>query len=275
MRITSPARNAAFVIDHTPTWPSIVFETDATGPHVWRWTISWGHFKQSGRATTDGPSWDASEVIQDLGGTLVVKATAGAKQATASVSITAENTTEGEIETYLAGVEHGDVMFKLIGHETKYVHFTRRGVPRRSPDNGYGLCQLTAPVPSFAEVWNWQRNVDAGLRLYADKRREALGYLSKDKRSYTDDQLTRETVCRWNGGRYHRWDEKSKAWVRPDNIVCDSKTGNLGWNMDDELNTGKTEKQLRERDKGGYNHLPGKDDHWIVSGVCYADAVLG
>ena len=66
-------------------------------------------------------------------------------------------------------------------------------------------------------------NVDAGLILFAGKRRAAIACLSQQGRSYTADQLTRETVARWNGGAYHTWD--GKAWIRNPDILCDPATG--------------------------------------------------
>lgn len=275
MRVISPARNAAFEIDHTPSWPSIVFETDATGPHTWRWTISWKNFKRSGRANTDGPTWDAAEAIQDRGGLLVVKATAGVKTASASVKITGENPGEGEVETYVQAQADSDGFDKIVVHESKGRHFNQRGEPVKSFDNGYGLCQLTTPVPKYEQVWNWKENIAAGLALFAKKRAAAIAYLSQDKRSYTADQLKYETVCRWNGGSYHVWDAKAGAWVRQSGILCDSKTGNIGWDTSKKDNVGKTEAELHKRDAGSYSAPPGDDAGWKYSGVCYADALLG
>lgn len=275
MRITSPARNASFTIDHTPTWPSVVFETDATGPHIWKWTISWKTFKKSGRATTDGPTWDASEAIADLGGTLVVKAQAGKLSASASVKIIGDNPGEGEVETYVKEQPDSDGFEKVVVHESKGRHFNKKNEPVKSFDNGYGLCQLTTPVPKYEEVWNWKKNIAAGLKLFAQKRAAALAYLSQDKRSYTAEQLKYETVCRWNGGSYHVWDSKAKAWVRNSTMLCDSKTGNIGWDVTKAVNKDKTEAELHKRDAGSYSAPPGDDAGWKYSGVCYADALLG
>ena len=275
MRIVRPARKAVFTADATPTWPTIVFETDATGPHVWRWTISWGHFSRSGRAATEGPVWDATAAVADLGGQLVVSASAGKKIASASVKIIGENPGAARVEAYVQAQADSDGFEKLVVHESKGVHFDSRGAPKKSFDNGYGLCQLTKPVPQYEEVWNWQRNLDAGLKLYAKKRAAAIAYLSQDKRSYTTEQLKYETVCRWNGGNYHVWDAKAGAWVRKPDLMCDSKTGNIGWDMTDKSNAGKTEAELHKRDAGSFSAPPDDDAHWKYSGVCYADAILG
>ena len=148
-------------------------------------------------------------------------------------------------------------------------------MPVKSFDNGYGMCQLTTPPPTADQVWNWKLNVNGGLALVSGKRGDAIKYLSQSGRTYTDDQLNHEAVCRWNGGSYHVWDDKSKAWARPSNILCDSATGNIGWNMDDAENKGKTEAELHKRDSGTYSKPPQSGAHWKYSGVCYADAILG
>lgn len=275
MRITSPAKDTVFTITKSPEWPSVVFETDATGLHNWRWTLGWKTFKKSGKASTDGNRWDASSVLADLGGTLVVRAVAGGKSAGLTVKLIGDNPTEAEVEAYVAAQPNSEGFEKIVVHESKGRHFTKKGEPIRSFDNGYGLCQLTTPVPQYEQVWNWRQNIDAGLVLFEKKRATAIAYLSQDGRSYTTEQLKYETVCRWNGGSYHVWDGTAGAWVRKRDILCDSKTGNIGWDMDDAENKGKTEAELHKRDAGSYSAPPGKDSHWKYSGVCYADALLG
>jgi hypothetical protein len=107
-----------------------------------------------------------------------------------------------------------------------------------------------------------------------ESRAAAIEYLSRERRSYTTTQLQFETVCRWNGGYYHEWDKKGGAWVRRTDVLCDSKTGNIGWDMTDDENKGKTELDLRKRDSGGDNAHTA-DSSWGYFGVCYADDVLG
>jgi hypothetical protein len=137
------------------------------------------------------------------------------------------------------------------------------------------MCQLTNPVPGFDQVWNWKLNVQAGLSLFSGKRTAAINYLTQNNRSYTNEQLMYEAVCRWNGGSYHEWDDKAGKWIRHPNILCDSATGNIGWDMDDAANKGKTEVELHKRDSASYSKPPGASAHWQYSGVCYADKVLG
>ena len=136
------------------------------------------------------------------------------------------------------------------------------------------MCQLTTPAPSFEQVWNWRLNIDGGLTLFGQKRTAAIGYLGQSNRTYTADQLKYETVCRWNGGSYHEWDTKAAKWIRKATSLCDSQTGNIGWDMTDPQNNGKTEADLHKRDSGSYSKTPGAGAHWKYTGVCYADHVL-
>jgi hypothetical protein len=274
MKITSPALNAVFAITADPKWPSIVFQTDATGLHSWQWTISWNTYSKSGVETSPANQWDAANAISGLGGQLKVQATANGQSDTVSVRVTGQNPSTQQVTAYLASQAGSDGFDKLLEHESKCKHFNAQGDPIKSFDNGYGMCQLTSPPPSFAQVWNWKLNVDGGLALFAQKRAAAIQYLTQQGRSYTADQLKYEAVCRWNGGSYHVWDAKN-GWVRDPNIVCDSQTGNIGWDMTDAENQGKTAVQLHQRDSSSYSGGRQSGAHWRYFGVCYADAILG
>ncbi len=275
MKVTKPKANDAFTITSAPEWPSIQFETDATGEHTWTWTIAWGVFKKSGKENTPGNTWDAKTVVTNFGGTLTVRAEAGKAHANITVKIKGTNPSGTEVTTYLGTKPNSAGFDKILEHESKYKHFNNHGEPVKSFDNGYGMCQLTTPVPSFDQVWNWKLNIDGGLKLFEQKRTAAIAYLSQSGRSYTDDQLKYEAVCRWNGGSYHEWDAKAGKWVRKSGILCDSKTGNIGWDTSDSENAGKTEAALHKRDSSKYSKPPAADAHWKYSGVCYADSILG
>ena len=274
MNFTKPALNAVFTISAPPAWPAITFETDVQGAHTWQWTISWDVFTASGSASTAANTWDAAPAIVNRGGLLTVKAIAGAATATTAVNITGTNPTPVDVTSYLATKPNSDGFGLIIRHENKFKHFNASSVPAKSFDKGYGMCQLTNPTPTFEQAWNWKHNVDCGLALFAQKRATAVNYLGQMGRAFTEKQLRYESVCRWNGGAYHRWDAGAKAWVRTPNILCDSKTGNIGWDMTDAENAGKTEAQLRARDSASYSKPPAPGAHWKYLGVCYADRVL-
>lgn len=274
MKFTKPTPGATVTITSAPSWPAVEFETDAKGTHTWRWTITWKTFTKSGIETTSGNRWTATTAITDRGGTLTVRAEAAGGWATITVQIRGTNPSAAEVAQYLAAKPNAAGFDKIIAHESKYRHFTGTGEPVKSFDNGYGICQLTTPAPTFEQVWNWKLNVDGGLKLFDQKRASAVAYLTQSGRTYVGDQLVREAVCRWNGGAYHTWDAKAAKWTRPSNILCDSKTGNIGWDMTDAENKGKTEAELHKRDAGSYSKPPAAGAHWRYLGVCYADRIL-
>ena len=275
MKFKSPKATDAFTITSGPIWPSVAFETDATGAHTWIWTIQWGSFKKSGTAQTPGNTWDAQTVIANYGGTLTVSAAAAKDSASITVKIIGTNPGATDVNPYLATKPGADGFDKLLQHESGFKNFNAQGEPVKSFDNGYGMCQLTTPPPTFEQAWNWKLNVDGGLALFASKRGDAITYLSQSGRTYTNDQLKHEAVCRWNGGSYHTWDATAKAWVRNPDILCAPGTGNMGWDMTDAENKGKTVADLQKRDSALFNKPPQAGAHWRYSGVCYADAILG
>jgi len=65
------------------------------------------------------------------------------------------------------------------------------------------------------------------------------------------------------------------AWVRKASILCDTATGNIGWDMTKPENKDKTEAALRARDKGNYSAGRKPESTWGYFGVCYADRILG
>ena len=275
MKFTKPALNQTFTITSAPEWPGIDFETDAAGAHTWQWSLVWGAFRKSGKETTPGNTWDAKSVVADCGGTLTVRADASQATATITVKIKGTNPSPAEVTQYLTAKAGSAGFDKIIEHESKFKHFNTGNEPVKSFDNGYGMCQLTTPAPTFEQAWNWKLNIDGGLKLFAQKVTSATTYLGQSKRSYTAEQLKYEAVCRWNGGAYHEWDAAAAKWVRPSSMLCDAKTGNIGWNMNDGKNKGKTEAELRKRDSDSYSKPPAADAHWKYSGVCYADRILG
>jgi hypothetical protein len=275
VKFVKPKPAEVFTITSTPEWPVMEFLTDGKGSHVWAWSLAWGTFKASGTATTPENRWDAKAVVMNLGGMLTVTAQAGQDKATVSVNVRGTNPTAIEATQYLAMQQNSAGFEKILEHESKFKQFKPNGEPVKSFDNGFGMCQLTTPAPTFAQVWNWKMNIDAGLKLFEQKRVTAVNYLSQSKRTYTPEQLKYETVCRWNGGKYHEWDATAGAWVRMPNVLCDTQTGNIGWDMTKPENKDKTEAELRARDKGAYSAGPKQGANWRYYGVCYAERILG
>lgn len=274
MRVTSSPPDDKVVIPATAVWPSIPLETDGKGPHTWRWEINWRAFHANGEARTQDNHWDALSVINNMGGTLKVTATADSGVASVTITLTGANPMSTDVQSYLAQQANSNGFFSIINHETRCRHFQSNGEPIHSFDNGYGICQLTSPAPTYEQVWSWKENILAGLTLFRRKAAAARRYLGQSDRNFSTDQLRRETVARWNGGAYHSWNTPD-GWVRNPDIICDTQTGNIGWDMTDPANAGQTEEQLRQRDRNTYRRGRRAGDNWRYMGVCYADRILG
>lgn len=285
LRITSPTPNAVFTITTEPAWPALQFQTNASlspGQKLtWSWKIQWDRFSKQGKEQTTTSSWNAQSVlfqtltagvITNLGGNLAVQVTGPGGSAHCPVRIKGTNPTAAEVTQFLASQPNSTGFDLILNHESHMKHFNAHGEPIKSFDHGYGMSQLTNPPPTYEQAWNWKLNIAAGLTLFQAKQASAIAYLSQNNRTYTQDQLIRETICRWNGGSYHVWN--GQAWVRPTNILCDSRTGNIGWDLNNSANTGQTEAQLHSRDSGSYGSPPGASAHWRYFGVCYADQLM-
>jgi hypothetical protein len=300
VRIVQPTSATRFRISSVPEWPDIVFIADTPGAYDWRWTLAFGRHRRSGIAQTAEARWNARGVITDLGGTLTVTAIlkrvttpanpgqlanaarngslAGIPIATSgsiSISIVGTNPTEQEVLTYLATKPDRGIMERIVRHESRFRQFRDSGEPLGSFDGGFGLTQLTNPAPRLEEMWNWKRNIDAGLRVLAEKRAQALTFFATSGSAPTEDQLLRETVSRWNGGSYYAWEASTRQWIRRPEVLCDSRTGNIGWDVRRDENRGMTEEALHRRDAASYRGGREPGDSWRYFGTCYADAVLG
>jgi hypothetical protein len=191
------------------------------------------------------------------------------------VTIKGTNPSKADVQALLLTIENTNGFEEILAQESHYKHFIEAdGQPIVAFDHGYGMTQMTHPSPSYEQTWSWKANLKGGVHLYQEKQKSAKAYLGQAGRTYTPEQLKLETWSRWNGGGYHIWDASQKTWVRNDNMLCDSKTGNIGWDMTAEENSGKTEEELHARDAGTYKNpkkLKGAENKWRYTGECYAD----
>ncbi len=271
MKLALPGSGGVVHIAPSGELPPLPFATDATGEHRWDWHLVWRTSHAGGSVTTADGRWDARAAIGCGGGTLVVHVAAGGGQAQGAVELRGSNPTADQVAAYLAGKPGADGFDRIVAQESRCQHFTPAGLPVVSFDGGIGLCQLTRPPATPQQAWDWRANLDAGLALFAAKRAAAEHRLGQGGRRFTPAQVLREAVCMWNGGSYHVWD--GQAWVRPASIACDPASGNIGWDMTDPANRGRSVAALHARDAASY--AGGHGAHWHYSGVCYADHVLG
>ena len=264
----SPEKDAKFSIDAAATFPAIQFEIDTAqpGPYKWSWTLTWvaktsglrervkrgstlKTFTKKGSIDSPNKVWPA-DVGGVLGGKLAVEVKAGTETFKRSVSITGTNPAQADVETFLATISDVEGFSAILEQETHFKNFINAdGQPIVAFDHGYGMTQMTHPSPSFEQVWSWKENIHGGTALYQQKQKLAKTYLGQSGRTYTTEQLKLETWSRWTGGGYHKWDAATKAWTRNDDMLCDTQTGNIGWDMTDPDNAGMTEDELHKRDE--------------------------
>jgi hypothetical protein len=292
-----PVTGEKFYIDEATKFPSIEFEikTDAPPPYQWKWTIVWeAHvsglresakrgrklrtFSETGSFSSNDKSWQTDLGGKSLGGKLSVEVTACGTTFRRTVFVLAKNPAKADVVAYLATLPNSTGFDRVIEQESQFKNFIDAdNEPVVAGDAGYGMTQMTHPAPSYEQVWNWQKNIQAGIALFQEKQTAAKRHLGQQGRQYTDEQLMMETITRWNGGTYYSWNPRSQTWERPPEMVCDPATGNIGWSTTNPANTGKTVDELHERDKDTYRDMKAgqsKDHAWTYSGVCYADHMV-
>ncbi|CAN7759293.1 hypothetical protein LJR034_007154 [Caballeronia sp. LjRoot34] len=292
-----PNSGDKFYIDEHATFPSIIFEiqTDVAPPYEWQWKIEWNAHvsglkerirtgrkletfsERSGAFSSNSKLWEADLNQKTIGGKLTVTVKAGDVDFRRTVVILGKNPAEEDVTAFLSTIPNTTGFDKLIGQESKFKNFINADEePVVAGDAGYGMTQLTTPSPNYQQIWSWKENVRAGAHLFQQKQASAKKYLSQSGRHYTDDQLAMETISRWNGGGYHTWNPQSQSWERNPTMLCDPKTGNIGWDISDPANSEKSADQLHDRDVHQYPKMKagqGSDHPWKYSGVCYADHV--
>ncbi|MET3701883.1 hypothetical protein [Citrobacter sp. UYEF32] len=293
----SPEDNSTFNIGCDATFPEIIFEfySDMPPPYLWNWEIKWEAkssglrerarrgrvirtFSKAGDFSSTEKRWQLNVGEEIIGGDLTVSVNVGGEVIRRTVKIREENPSAEDVSSYINSIENLEGFDKLLEQETRNKHFINfDNEPVVAFDGGYGITQMTNPIPTYEQVWNWKKNIDGGSDLYIQKRKNAQNYLGKDGRTYTEEQLQHETISRWNGGAYHEWNESEQQWQRKSNILCDSQTGNIGWDTTNPSNQDRTEEELHDRDHEQYSMGgAGQDDEhpWRYSGVCYADHVI-
>ncbi len=290
-----PEKGSTHYIDEDAQFPDITFEieTEQAGPYEWKWQIKWDAkvsglkesasrgkllktFEEKNEIQNDGKSWKVNLNNKTVGGVLTVEVKAGEELFKRNIYIKGKNPTISKVKDYLKNIPDTTGFDKLLEKESKGKHFINAdNEPIVAFDKGYGITQITNPHPNFEQIWNWKENIKIGSDLYKHYQKDAKKMLDKHP-PYTDEMLANETYGRWNGGGYYRWSAEQKQWIKNDNVLCDSETGNMGWNTSIEKNKDKTEKELHERDKSMYKK--GKvgqtlEHPWKYSGICYADHV--
>ena len=287
----SPASCQVFYIDEAAKLPDLDFEfkTDAAGPFDWAWEVKWVAkscpqatgkdrftpkggvvtFIERGAFSSSDKKWRANFSGKVIGGEVTVTVTAPGVTFRRNSFILAKNPPKdiivAELDKY-ANLRQREVrLAKLIfKQETNYHQHYSDCMPLVSFDKGFGLGQATTPAPSFEQAWNWRKHVEYIVcTVLPEKVSLAKKYLKSH--DYSDDVLDMETLVYYNGANhhYHVWSDSTKAWVVNNEVVCDPKQSNMGWNTSIKCNENKTLEDLRN----------GKGSKPVYTGRCYAEHV--
>jgi hypothetical protein len=90
------------------------------------------------------------------------------------------------VETFMIGESH----FETGGTYSRYTK-SAKGLPLETNDNGFGVMQLTNPVPTYVQMFNWKKNVEGGVDLFKVKIKYAKDWINKQKRQCNDDLKTK------------------------------------------------------------------------------------
>jgi hypothetical protein len=257
LNIVGLAPDALFYIDITPRMPSIRCEARITGSEpdptegtLFNWSIKitdvvpasgcassrLGSCTQVLNGQNVGGVW--TPVFKDIQGgeaMISVRATIHDEvlQASVNVKIRGANPPVADITARLGGA--GKAGPRIAFHESGNRQFDETGMPLLGPGGDVGVMQLCNPAATCRQRWSWIANVDAGLALVTEKENAAQHYLNQHRVQghYPNDQglsdaevLLRETIQRYNGGRYWTWDQTHNLWkMAPQNQYVASVLG--------------------------------------------------
>ena len=203
--------NGTIYISHHPKLPKLKAKLIGAQKSNVTWTLK-VTFRRPNRNITPvhttqfngGDLWDFSNTIGQnfIGGNISLKAkdSTGTK-ALFAFQIRGNNPSERAVRNYIgnkpwfakaiarneAGVQNGHYycQFNEIGEEGSNYITNIKHTPNRSSDRmGWGIFQITNPIPSNAELWNWQKNVDKGKSIIQSKLEAAKSYFNAIKCTY-------------------------------------------------------------------------------------------
>jgi hypothetical protein len=251
LKIDQPAANTKLEITSAPQMPDLTaharildLDPDPTSSTEFNWKAQIRYTGQNGRkldvnipdsGTTAAVGGNYTADIGGItrGGNLTFSSSASINGKTLSDStkgliIRGVNPSHQQVNARLGGFPATSIACWESLH--KLAQFDSQGLPLFGGPNGYGVMQVDNPPVSDEGIWNWKQNVDEGLAIIAQKRRDAEGYPGRVKRNFPDatdfvalnliDQDTGqpyvvlETIQRYNGGAYWVWNDVTKAWVK-------------------------------------------------------------
>ncbi|MGY4495209.1 hypothetical protein [Pseudomonas sp. TE3610] len=229
----SPADHDIFSLTTDAALPEILFEfaSSFTGEYTWTWTLQWAArvcgpnygprqgrcvklFQESESFTSSAKRWQFELGGKVLGGVLTVQVKVDNEVLSRSVLIKGQNPSQQQIRDYIDTLDELSDFDDMFASEIKQRHFSDLDdEPVVTLDQRYGITHMAHWMPSYEQAWNWKANVLAGSEAFQEKVLIARDYLSLEGYAYTEEQLRNETLSRWRGGIFYRWDRVNREWV--------------------------------------------------------------
>ncbi len=252
--IDQPTASTRFNINATPTMPTINCRTRITGPTPdptpntdFNWKIQVTEAVTSDSCASSrigscsspisqnnirGGNWTpAFSTIQGGQAVITAAANVGGTALSTSVTVDIRGTNPGAASITAQCGSAGTDADRVACHESGRRQFDGNGNPLLGPGGDVGVMQLCNPAATCSQRWDWNRNVNAGVALLGQKRNGATAYLSTHvvAGNYPNSLglsnaavLQRETLQRYNGGRYWGWNTTTNRWEPnpPNNYVA-------------------------------------------------------
>ncbi len=114
----------------------------------------------------------------------------------------------------IAATLPNDIMKAICWQESRWKQFSN-GKPLEGKNGGgrpsdWGMMQINGATNR--ERWHWRENINRAIEIYNEKVRHAKRYLDKHI-PYTPEMLQKESIQRYNGGAYYKWDSGKEKWI--------------------------------------------------------------
>jgi len=252
--IDQPTASTRFNISATPTMPTVNCRARITGlthdptPNTdFSWQIQVTEAVTSDSCASSrigncsstvsqnnvrGGNWrPAFSAIQGGRAVITAAANVGGTALSTSVTVDIRGTNPGAASITAQCGGAGTDADRVTCHESGRRQFDGNGNPLLGPGGDVGVMQLCNPAATCSQRWNWSGNVNAGVALLGQKRNGATAYLNTHvvAGNYPNSPnlsnaavLQRETLQRYNGGRYWRWNTATNRWDPnpPNNYVA-------------------------------------------------------
>jgi len=106
-------------------------------------------------------------------------------------------------------LEDNTLNYPNYGYTLPGWKYNKRGYPIYGVPNGYGFSQIdNSPPPTELDLWNWQSNLNSGLRKHRENKAAVVRDIMKIDALLDEKVILMNAYQRYNSGRdYWRWKE--------------------------------------------------------------------